>query len=1548
MKKKHYDKILVVILVMIMVFSSVATAFASSVNVTYNGSIFSYTASGGKPAENLHGTFSTSDGKPVYCAEHGIPSPMGDSIGNSLELNKQEYDNAQIRKILYYGYQGIEPWWGFSDPIYNRVYQIGFIGNVSQSKTQSCGVAVTSMALTRAYGGNGRVYEISGLSAFESFIASKPDPKANGFKAYLLPANNGYTQDLFTWEYYPKGYAKVKKTNASNSHLVAECPEHYNLAGAKYGIYESEANANGDIKRLATLTTDADGNSDVVTISAGTYYVKEVQAPKGYILDRTVYPVTVTSGQTSTVSTADEPRFDPLNIKVTKKPVEGSDKNLSIEGAEYTVKYYKQLTDGNGNKLTTAAQLKNLKPYRTWVIKTNKNGIAALGENYLVKEKSDPLFKNEYGDAVGLHGTYSIEETLAPAGFAKTDTVWVQQASFDSKLQHIESQLEDITDNEKPQTISITINKVDAETGKNEAQGYGSLAGAKYDVFFFDPVKSEDIKVATLTTDERGFARYEGGKPGLYKVVETKASNGYIIDKEYKEVRARLTEVNTANFDYVVTSKEKPINVEVEKTSIDENGVKVQVAGAELQLLDKDKNVIETFTSKKAAHKIKGLKPGKYYIHEVKAPEGYFPMEKDIEFEVKATEEVQNIEVFNEPTPEIKTAATFSDGTKNHKKGNDLVVIDKFSYKKVIAGEKYLVKGKLIDKATGKAVCETSKEFTPNKAKGSVDVNFKFDASKYDKGAEFVVTEQLYRIKNDKTEKLVAIHEDLTDLNQTVNIPSLKTTATDGADGNKNLITGKKQVIKDKVFYSNLYAGKEYKVSGVLMNKATGKPILVDGKEITAEKKFTAKEKSGYVELEFKLDTSSLKGETVVVFENLYEKGIEVGTHADINDIEQTTYVPELKTTATDKINDGKDLNGAEKQTIVDKVEYKSLYPGKAYTVKGILMDKVTGKAILDNGKEVTAETTLTPTKKDGTVTLEFNLNAAALKGKTIVVFEKLYEDGKELAIHTDINDVNQSMYIPKVKTKATFDDDSKNAKPSKDMSVVDVFTYENVIKGQKYIVKGELIDKATGKAISKGETKFTAKSTNGDVNVEFKFDGSKYKEGAELVVTEKLYSVFNGKEKLVASHVDIGDLNQTVNIPKIKTTATDKVDNGKDLNGNVKQTIVDRVEYKNLYAGKEYMVKGVLMNKATNKPILVDGKEITAEKKFTPEKTSGFVELEFTFDSSALKGETIVVFEKLYEDKIEVAVHTDINDKDQSVYIPEIKTTATSQDDGTKSVLPVNTVVVSDKVEYKNLIKGQMYEMSGTLVNTKTKEIVAKASGCFVCESEDGFVTLDFEFDATGLKGKDVVAFEELYKLDENGDRVKEVAEHADITDKGQTVKIENPEIKTTATFDDGAKKNTASKDMTIIDKVQYKNLVVGKEYTVKGILMNKATNKPFTVDGKEITGELTFTAEKSEGFVELEYKFDGTGLKKTELVVFENMYYKDQEIAAHNDITDEGQTVKIVPPGTVIFEFDGGNNNDNVKTGDEANLMLYTMLLLGSILVIAIIMSARKRANK
>ena len=148
-------------------------------------------------------------------------------------------------------------------------------------------------------------------------------------------------------------------------------------------------------------------------------------------------------------------------------------------------------------------------------------------------------------------------------------------------------------------------------------------------------------------------------------------------------------------------------------------------------------------------------------------------------------------------------------------------------------------------------------------------------------------------------------------------------------------------------------------------------------------------------------------------------------------------------------------------------------------------------------------------------------------------------------------------------------------------------------------------------------------------------------------------------------------------------------------------------------------------------------------------------------------------------------------------------------------------------------------------------------------------------------------------------------------------------PELKTTAAID-GKKEFTVNGDVTIDDVVSYKHLVPGKEYTVKGILMDKATGKPFLVDGKEITSEVTFTAEKANSEVTVSFTFDGSVItKETEIVAFETLYREGTEIAVHADIEDENQTVTIHPQP----------EPEKPQTGDNSNLGFW--IGLGSVAV-------------
>lgn len=148
-------------------------------------------------------------------------------------------------------------------------------------------------------------------------------------------------------------------------------------------------------------------------------------------------------------------------------------------------------------------------------------------------------------------------------------------------------------------------------------------------------------------------------------------------------------------------------------------------------------------------------------------------------------------------------------------------------------------------------------------------------------------------------------------------------------------------------------------------------------------------------------------------------------------------------------------------------------------------------------------------------------------------------------------------------------------------------------------------------------------------------------------------------------------------------------------------------------------------------------------------------------------------------------------------------------------------------------------------------------------------------------------------------------------------------PELGTTATID-GKKEFTANGDITIDDVVSYKNLTVGKEYTVSGVLMDKSTGKAFLVDGKEVCSEVTFTPETADGEVTVSFTFDGSAITKdTEIVAFETLYRDGKEIAVHDDIDDKDQTVTIHPQP----------EPEKPQTGDNSNLGFY--IGLGSVAV-------------
>ena len=616
-------------------------------------------------------------------------------------------------------------------------------------------------------------------------------------------------------------------------------------------------------------------------------------------------------------------------------------------------------------------------------------------------------------------------------------------------------------------------------------------------------------------------------------------------------------------------------------------------------------------------------------------------------------------------------------------------------------------------------------------------------------------------------------------------VPEIGTTAT--VDGEHTAEPAEEVTIVDTVTYKNLKVGETYKISGVLMDKETGEPLLVgEGEEqaqVTAELEFTPTASEGTVELTYTFDGSALAGKAVVVFEDLYQDENMVASHADLEDEGQTVNFgqPEIGTTAT--IDGEKTAKPAEQITITDTVEYSGLAAGQEYTLKGVLMDKETGEPLLLNDQQVTSEATFTPAEPNGTIDVLFTFDGSALLGKSVVVFETLYQGEDEVTAHTDIEDEGQTVTFvegPKIGTTATVDG-QHTADPTGEITIVDVVQYIGLISGNTYTISGVLMDKGTGEPLLvdgaevTAEVEFTPESADGTVELTYTLDASTLA-GTTIVVFETLYS--GGVE--IAAHADINDEAQTVEItepetPTLGTTATEDGQHTADPTGEI--TIVDVVEFTGLTPGNTYTISGILMDKATGEPLLVDGSEVTAEVEFTPESADGTVELTYTLDASALAGATIVVFETLYSDGVEIAAHADINDEAQTVEItepekPTLGTTATVN--GQHTAAPSGEVTIVDVVAYSGLTPGETYKVSGVLMDKATGEpLLMDGAGVtaeveFTPESADGTVELTYTLDASLFAGTSIVVFETLYQ-----DGV-EIAAHADINDEAQTVTIE------------------------------------------------------------------------------------------------------------------------------------------------------------------------------
>ena len=597
--------------------------------------------------------------------------------------------------------------------------------------------------------------------------------------------------------------------------------------------------------------------------------------------------------------------------------------------------------------------------------KTSEDGIVAgitfrvTGKNYdqtaTTNDAGELLLQNL------LPGTYTVTEQNAPERYEP----------------------------QQPQTVTVTANATAEVTFANVLKRGGlkirktSEDGIVAGITFRVTGKNYD---QTATTNDAGELLLQNLLPGTYTVTEQNAPERY-EPQQPQTVTVTANATAEVRFSNVL----KRGDLKIKKTS--EDGV---VAGITFRVTGAN-GYDQTATTNDAGELLlQNLLPGTYTVTEQDAPDRYAPQHP------------KTITVKADAVAEVTFRNTIKRGT--------------------VYGKKVDPDGGKISGAVFGLFPADETEFTKETAVqlSTSDENGRFAFAnvlygdwiiKELKPAEgFLPNEKIYPVtisENAQRLEIIAVN---------YRIPEIHTTAT--VDGEKAVGAAGVITLTDTVSYKHLIPGKEYTLTGKLMDKATGKAFLLDGKEITSEVTFTPDEPDGVIEVEFTFDARLIQIETdLVVFEGLRSDGIELAVHADIEDVGQTVTIipPEIHTTAD--VDGEKAVGASGVIMLTDTVSYKHLIPGKEYTLTGKLMDKATGKAFLLDGKEITSEVTFTPDEPDGEIEVEFTFDARLIQIETdLVVFEGLRSDGIELAVHADIEDVGQTVTIIPPETPKTGD----------------------------------------------------------------------------------------------------------------------------------------------------------------------------------------------------------------------------------------------------------------------------------------------------------------------------------------------------------------------------------------------------------------------------------------------------------------------------------------------------------------------------------------------
>ena len=762
------------------------------------------------------------------------------------------------------------------------------------------------------------------------------------------------------WAKLNVGNTKLQKVSSNTS--ITDGNGNYSIAGATYGVFSDK----DCTKQLATLTTDENGNTDVVEVKAGTVYIKELSAPAGYKVDKTIYPLTIKAGETATLNVSDTPKVTDTLIELFKIDMEtqkdNPQGNASLAGAEFTWKYYA----GFYNKDNLPAEAT-----RTWVTKTIAETDSDGTTHYITKladayKVSGDSFYMQDGKAVLPLGTLTVEETKAPNGYLlegaymqagdKSEQIkglYVTQITEDGDLAVL-SGSNQFSVSDKVIRGGVKIQKRDLETSDTKGQGSATLKDAEFEIISLNDnavlvegkLYNKGEVVKTILTDIEGVASTSADllPYGKYRIEESKAPEGYLTDGT------------------------KPIEFE-----ITEDGKIVDLTGTDTSIYNQVKR-----------GDLEGVKIGA----------GTHQRLAGVPFRITSKTTGESHIIVTDDNGQFSTSsdwASHKNNTNAGKTSEDGIwfgTSEPDDSKGALIYDTYIIE---------ELRCEGNKGFELIPA-------FEIVVSRNN------VTVDLGTL-TDEYEKEISIH----------------TTAT-GKDGEKSIVAGKEVTIIDTVTLDGLEKGTKYQLKGWQMLKEENAELLIDGQRVESDYTFTADSEEMKIEMEYTFNASSLGGQNLVTFEELYDlsnedEPVKVAEHKDIDDEGQTVLITEriisIHTTATSE--DGKkEIEAGKDVTIIDTVTLDGLEIGTKYQLKGWQMIKDENAELIIGGERVENDYTFTADSESMEVQIAFTFDASELGGKELVTFEELYDlsnpdEPTKVTEHKDIEDDGQTVTITEV-----------------------------------------------------------------------------------------------------------------------------------------------------------------------------------------------------------------------------------------------------------------------------------------------------------------------------------------------------------------------------------------------------------------------------------------------------------------------------------------------------------------------------------------------------